>query len=71
MHIQPETTRIHIATSERPIYTSKSGSTGPEIGRFDTTFLESEDKYSWHVGQGEKHTSRSTAWQHTWKLSQR
>jgi hypothetical protein len=39
MHTQLDTTRIHIATSERPIYTSESGSTGPEIGVLETTFL--------------------------------
>jgi hypothetical protein len=39
MQTQLETTRIHMATSERPMYTSESGSTGPEMGVLDTTFL--------------------------------
>lgn len=42
MQTHPETTLIHIATSERPMYTSKSGSTGPEIGCFETMFLKLE-----------------------------
>ena len=36
---QPDTTLIHMATSERPIYTSSSGFVWPEMGRWETTFL--------------------------------
>lgn len=40
MHTQLDTTRIHIATSDRPMYTSEFGSIGVDIGLFDTTFLK-------------------------------
>ena len=39
MHTQLDTTRIHIATSERPMYTFESGSGAPEIGFLETMFL--------------------------------
>lgn len=41
MHTQLDTTLIHIATSDRPMYTSESGSVGASpMGFFDTTFLK-------------------------------
>lgn len=56
MQTQLDTTRIHMATSERPIYTSESGSTGPEIGVLETTFLLEKGHYrrSRGCGKGDK-----------------
>ena len=39
MQTQLDTTRIHIATSDRPMYTSSSGFAPPSMGDVFTTFL--------------------------------
>ena len=63
---QPETTLIHMATSERPIYTSVFESAWPKIGWLETTFLEQVCKVrgTMPMTQG-MHTNHSVAWPHT------